>query len=135
MQVAMSGSALARAADAMLQAMGAQQITLLFAGAGVAGDAAGELGLVDPGVEQVVVGPVAVRRLPTSNAGPRQRLEILVGRGAIEDELSLRNVPSGQALLESVLGVVYGGEMFDVEGVVAEQFAGQDYLYRVVVIE
>ncbi len=135
MQVAMSGSALARAADAMLQAMGAQQITLLFAGAGVAGDAAWELGLVDPGVEQVVVGPVAVRRLPTSNAGPRQRLEILVGRGAIEDELSLRNVPSGQALLESVLGVVYGGEMFDVEGVVAEQFAGQDYLYRVVVIE
>lgn len=135
MQVAMSGSALARAADAMLQAMGAQQITLLFAGAGVAGDAAWELGLVDPGVEQVVVGPVAVRRLPTSNAGPRQRLEILVGRGAIEDELSLRNVPSGQALLESVLGVVYGGEMFHVEGVVAEQFAGQDYLYRVVVIE
>jgi hypothetical protein len=48
--------------------------------------------------------------------------------------VSQRNVASAEALFETALGVVYQGEMFHIEGLVVERFAGVAYLYRVVAV-
>ena len=54
-----SGAAAARAVDAILQTLGGAEVTLLFAAAGLPADAVAGLGLVDPGVEQALIAPVA----------------------------------------------------------------------------
>jgi hypothetical protein len=127
--------AVARAADAMLQTLGGTEAVLLFAAAGMPQETASELGLVDPGVEQVRVSPIVVRELPTANNGPRRRIELLMGRRAISEPVSQRNAASAEDLLGSALGVVYRGEVFHIEGFVGEQFGGATYLYRVVAVE
>ncbi len=120
-----------RAADAMLRTLGGAEITLLFAAAGLPASGGSELGLVDPGVEQAVVGPVVVRELTTQDVGPRRRIEILAGRAAMAEQVSQRNVASAEVLFETALGMVYDGEVFHIQGFVVERLAGVAYLYRV----
>jgi hypothetical protein len=129
-----SGMAAVRAADAMLRTLGGAEVVLLFAASGLPADRVAELGLVDPGVEQVSIAPVIVRELATENNGPRRRIELVAGRSAMAEQVSQRNVASAEALFETALGVVYGGEVFHIEGFVVERFAGVAYLYRVVAV-
>jgi len=129
-----TGSAAARAADAMMRTFGGTQVTLLFAAAGMPAEAAAELGLVDPGVTQAAITPVLVRELTTENSGPRRRIELVVGRSALAEQVSQRNVASADVLFETALGVVYEGEIFHIEGFVVERFAGVAYLYRVLAV-
>jgi hypothetical protein len=129
-----SGMAAVRAADAMLRTLGGTEVMLLLAASGLPADPAAELGLVDPGVEQVMIAPVIVRELATDNSGPRRRIELVAGRSAMAEQVSQRNVASAEALFETALGVVYQGEMFHIEGLVVERFAGVAYLYRVVAV-
>ena len=67
--------ALVRAADAMLRSLGGSEIKLLLPLFQIGGDAGAQLGLSDPGVEEVLLSPVVVRNLPTESTGPRRRLE------------------------------------------------------------
>ncbi|MGA2002955.1 MAG: hypothetical protein ABSG70_06225 [Terriglobales bacterium] len=129
-----SGCAAARAADALVRALGGTEVVLLFAAAGMPADAVTELGLVDPGVVQAPIAPVIVRELTTENNGPRRRIELLVGRSAMVQQVSQRNVASADVLFETALGVVYRGEMFHIEGFIAERFDGVAYLYRVLAV-
>jgi hypothetical protein len=126
-----AGAAAARAADAVLRTMGGTTVTLLFAAAGLPADGASELGLVDPGVVQAAIAPVIVRELNTENSGPRRRIELLVGVSAVAEQVSQRNVASAEVLFATALGVVYGGELFHIEGFMVERLAGAAYLYRV----
>ena len=123
-----------RAADAMLRTLGGAEVVLLFAASGLPADGAAELGLVDPGVEQVAIAPVIVRELTTESNGPRRRIELVAGRSAMAEQVSQRSVASAEVLFETALGVVYQGEMFHIEGFVVERFAGAAYLYRVVAV-
>jgi len=129
-----SGIAASRAADAMLRTLGGTGVILLFAAAGLPGDGASELGLVDPGVEQALISPVIVVELTTETNGPRRRIELLVGREAMAAQVSQRNVASAEVLFETALGVVYCGEMFHIEGFVAERIGGMAYLYRLAAV-
>ena len=129
-----SGSAAARAADALVRALGGTEVVLLFAAAGLPPDAVAELGLVDPGVEQASIAPVVVRELTTENNGPRRRVEVLAGRSTMAQLVSQRNVASADVLFETALGIVYQGEMFHIEGFLAERFEGVAYLYRVLAV-
>ncbi len=126
-----SGAAAARAADAMLRTLGGTEVILLFAAARLPGDPATGLGLVDPGVEQALITPVIVRELTAENSGPRRRIELLAGQAAMAEQVSQRNVASAEVLFETALGLVYGGEMFHIQGFVVERLAGVAYLYRV----
>jgi hypothetical protein len=126
--------AAARAADAVLRTLGGIQVTLLFAAAALPGSGVAGLGLVDPGVEQAPIGPVIVVELTTENAGPRRRIELLAGQGALAAQVSQRNVASAEVLFETALGIVYGGEMFHIEGFVVERVGGVAYLYRVMAV-
>jgi hypothetical protein len=129
------GFALVRAADAMLRSLGGEEISLLVPAAGMPGDAVAQIGLVDPGVEEVKLSPVVIRNLLTSNAGPRRRVEFLVPASAVASELSSRNVASAEAFFDEALGVMHDGDLFHIEGIATEYFAGTPYLYRVVAVE
>ncbi len=129
-----SGAAAARAVDAMLQTLGGTEVTLLFAAAGLPADAVAGLGLVDPGVVQASISPVLVRELTAETNGPRRRIELLAGQTAMAEQVSQRNVASAEVLFETALGLVYGGEVFHIEGYVVEQLEGMAYLYRVAAV-
>jgi len=131
-----SGAALIRAADAMLRALGGgAEVSLLFPLTSSPDDTSSQLGLTDPGVEQVPISPVVARNLPTENNGPRRRMEFLLPASSVADEATNRDFASGQALLEAALGLLHQGELFHVEGIVTEYFAGTPYLYRVTAVE
>ena len=57
------GAALVRAADAMLPALGGDTVSLLLPATAMAGDAAGQLGLVDPGVQEILILPPVMREI------------------------------------------------------------------------
>jgi hypothetical protein len=130
-----SGAAITRAADAMLRALGGDSISLLFAANAVPNDPSVQLGMVDPGVEEVVFSPVVVRTLPTSSDGPRRRLQFLIAGSAVADELAERNTANAEALFQSALGISYDGDLFHIVNVLTEYFAGTAYLFLVEGVE
>ena len=82
------GAALLRAADAMLQALGGgETVSLLLPAAATASDSAGQLGWVDPGVQEVMITPVVVHHLPVGNLGPRRRIEFTLPASVIASRL------------------------------------------------
>jgi hypothetical protein len=129
-----SGAAAVRAADAMMRNLGGTEVILLFAAAGLPGDAVAELGLVDPGVEQALIAPVVVRQITTESSGPRRQIELLTGQAAMAEQVSQRNVASAEVLFETALGLVYRGEVFHIQGFIVERVGGVAYLYRVTAV-
>jgi hypothetical protein len=131
----MSPAAVVRAADAMLQALGGDAVSMLFPLVTMPNDPSAQLGLADPGVEEVVFSPVVVRTLATSATGPRRRLEFLFSATAVAGELTSRNVASAEVLFDGALGLLYDNDLFHIESVTTEYFAGATYLYRVLAVE
>jgi hypothetical protein len=131
----MNPAAVMRAADAMLQALGGDSVIILFPLVTMPNDPSAQLGLADPGVEEVVFSPVVVRTLQTPATGPRRRLEFLFSAVAVADELSERNVPTAEALFNGALGLLYDNDLFHIESVMTEYFAGTAYLFRIVAVE
>jgi hypothetical protein len=128
-------AALVRAATAMLTALGGDQVSLLLPGAAMAQDAAGQLGLVDPGVQQVMISPVVIHNLPVGNLGPRRRIEVTVPAEAISNLLAQLGIGTAEELFNAVLGMTYGTDLFHIESVVPENFAGTAYFYLVTAVE
>ncbi len=129
------GDALVRAANAMLAALGGDQVSLLLPATAMAGDAAGQLGLVDPGVQSVIITPVVSRNLPTGNLGPTRRIEFTLPASALTEQLPTLGLGSVEELFAAALGLVYDGDIFHVETVVTENFAGTAYFYVVTAVE
>ena len=128
------GAALVRAATAMLTALGGDEISVLLPGSATAGDAAGQLGLVDPGVQNVIIAPVVARNIPAGTLGPVRRVEFTLPASAIEAELPGLGMGSAEELFNAALGLMYRGDLFHVEAVVTENFAGTTYLYVVTAV-
>jgi hypothetical protein len=131
----LSSAAVARAADAMLQALGGDQVSMLFPLITIPNDPSAQLGLADPGVEEVVFCPVVVRALVTPTTGPRRRLEFVFSGTAVAAELTSRNVASAEILFDGALGLLYDNDLFHIENVTTEYFAGMAYLYKVLAVE
>ena len=106
------GAAVLRAADAMLRALGGEEISMLLPLSAMPGDPAGQLGLADPGVE-----------------------EFLVPASGIATALSAHDFAGAEQLIDATLGIAYEGELFHIEGFTSEYFGGTAYLYRVVGVE
>ncbi len=130
-----SGAAVVRAADSMLYAMGGTEISVMFPSLTLPDDPSAQLGLVDPGVEEVPFSPVVVRILEAGSAGPRRRLEFLISGATVTEELSSRNVATAEALFANALGIIYQGDLLHIENVVTEYFADAAYLCRVLAVE
>ena len=129
------GTALLRAADALMKALGGDTVILVLPGSAMAGDAAGQLGLVDPGVQEVIISPVVTRELTTGNLGPRRRVEFTLPASAIANQLAALGMGSAGDLFEVVLALNYGGDLFHIETVVPESFAGTVCFYVVTAVE
>jgi hypothetical protein len=129
------GAALVRAANAMLAALGGDQVSLLLPATATTSDAAGQLGLVDPGVQEVIVSPVVARNLPTGNLGPVRRIEFTLPAAVLEAQLPALGIGTAEALFKAALGLVYDGDIFHVEAVMTENFAGTAYFYVVTAVE
>jgi hypothetical protein len=134
-ETGMSSAAVVRAADAMLQALGGDQVSMLFPLITMPNDPSAQLGLADPGVEEVIFCPVVVRPLVTPATGPRRRLEFLFSGTTVGEQLTSRNVASAEVLFDSALGLLYDNDLFHIENVTTEYFAGTAYLYRVLAVE
>jgi hypothetical protein len=124
-----------RAADALLRALGGDQIGLVLPMPTETGSDSTQLGLVDPGIQQLTISPVVVRTLPTPNTGPRVRLEFLISASAVANAVDDEGAESAQALFELALGIQHQADLFHIESVSTEYFAGTAYLYRVMAVE
>lgn len=129
------GAALVRAANAMLFALGGDEVTILLPATAMASDSGGQLGLVDPGVQQVIITPVVTRNLPTQNQGPARRIEFTMPASALEQQLPTLGMATVENLFNAALGLVYDGDLFHVETVAPENFAGTAYFYVVTAVE
>lgn len=129
------GNALVRAADALLKALGGDSVSLLLPSTPTACDAAGQLGLVDPGVQEVIISPVVTRALTTGNLGPRRRIEFTLSASVIADQLPGLGMGTADDLFNAVLALKYGSDLFHIESVVPENFAGTAYFYVVTAVE
>jgi hypothetical protein len=129
------GAALVRAANALLKALGGDTVSLVLPATATASDAAGQLGLVDPGVQEVLISPVVTRALVTGNLGPRRRIEFTLPASAIADQLPGLGMGTAEELFGVVLALNYGGDLFHIETVVPENFAGTAYFYVVTAVE
>jgi len=130
-----SGASVLRAATAMLTALGGNEVALLLPGAATAVDVGGQLGLVDPGVQSVVIRPVAARALQTGNLGPRRRMEFTLPAAAVTAQLSELGLGTADALFAAALGLMYGTTLFHIESVTPEALAGTEYIFVVVAVE
>jgi hypothetical protein len=130
-----SGAAVVRAADSMLRALGGTEIMVMFPSLILPDDPSAQLGLVDPGVEEVAFSPVVVRILDTGSTGPRRKLEFLISGATVSEELSSRNVATAEALFANALGIIYQGDLLHIENVTTEYFADAAYLCRVLAVE
>jgi len=119
----------------MLKTLGGETVSLLLPATAGASDAAGQLGLVDPGVQEIVIAPVVVRPLETGNLGPRRRIEFTLPASVLGDQLPGLGLGSVDDLFVAVLGLQYGGNLFHIEVVVPESFAGIPYFYVVTAVE
>jgi hypothetical protein len=129
------GAAVMRAADALLKALGKDTVSLLIPASATASDSGGQLGLVDPGVTVVVISPMVARELGTGNLGPRRRIEFTLPASAIADALPGLGMGTAENLFDAVLGLKYGSDLFHVETVVPESFAGTVCFYVVTAVE
>ena len=129
------GTSLLRAADALLKALGGETVSLLLPATATASDAAGQLGLVDPGVREIAVSPVVTRALVTGNVGPRRRIEFTLPASVIAGQLPALGMGTAEDLFNAVLGLNYGGNVFHIEKVVPESFSGTAYFYVVTAVE
>src|ERR1700745_3187118 len=102
------GTALVRAANAMLSALGGEEISLLLPATATASDSGGQLGLVDPGVQEVLISPTVVRPLTTGNLGPRRRIEFTLPAAALAAQLPALGIGTAEDLFKAVLGLKYG---------------------------
>jgi hypothetical protein len=129
------GTAVVRAANALLQALGGETVSLLVPASATASDSAGQLGLVDPGIQQVVISPVVTHALPTGNLGPRRRIEFTLPASAVADALPGLGIGTAEDLFNVVLGLTYNNDLFHIETVVPESFGGTVCFYVVTAVE
>ena len=130
LQESARGIALTRAAEAMLRTLGGEEVVLLFPMPAVTDDPA-QLGLMDPGVEEVHIGPVVVRNLHRETNAARWLLEFLMPGSAVRIQMEERHCTTAHAFFDSALGISYEGHLLRIENVDTEFFAGTAYLYRV----
>jgi hypothetical protein len=133
--MAIAGTAVMRAADALLRALGGDQIDLVLPAPTETASNSTQLGLTDPGVQQITVSPVVVRTMPAPATGPRVRLEFLISASAIANAVQEAGATSAEALFDLALGIQHDIDLFHIESVSTEYFAGTAYLYRVVAVE
>ena len=95
-----------------------------------------ELGLVSTTFTEVVVSPVAMRKLrPSWQEGGQSKWELLVSATGVEQQVSALDLASAQSLFDLTLAVTVGGQDYLIESAASSEAFGQVYLYRLLLRE
>ncbi len=116
-----------RAAEAMLRALGGEEVVLRFRGARVTDDAAANprLGLAASVSDDVALSPVVIR------AGVDKTVEFVISSRSIQEQIELRQTGTAKALFDAALGFVKDDRVLTIVDVSAELLGGTAYLYRI----
>ena len=123
------GFAVARAAEAMLRAVGATNVHVVRLAANTGTLQQRQLGQAQPQYDDVVIGPAVVSAecVPPAAMKVNAVLPARVVRKIAEQE----GAESGAAWLSSARGIMYEGALLRITKVETEMLAGVAYLYRV----
>jgi hypothetical protein len=95
-----------------------------------------EVGLVANTFAEVVLSPVAMRKLrPKFHEGGQSQWELLVSATSVQEQVSSLDVPSAQSLFAMTLTVTVAGQDYLIESVASNEAFGQVYLYRLLLRE
>ncbi len=132
---AQRGSAMLRAADAMLRVLGGTGVALRLPAPSAASATAVQLGLAAPQLEDVPIAPAAVLPRSASPSPGRLRYELLVSASAAAELVEARGLDSAQDLFNAAIGVVFDGQLLRIEGLAVDIFGGVVSLYRLALTE
>ena len=95
-----------------------------------------EVGLVSTTFAEVVVSPVAMRKLrPAWQQGGETKWELLVSATGVQQQVLALDLPSAQSLFAMTLAVSVGGQDYLIESIASNEAFGQVYLYRLLLRE
>lgn len=122
-------------ADALLRSLSGTCAQLCVTGA--TGETnQSELGLVATTFTQVVLSPVVIHKLRTTNKdGDANRWELLVSATSVQAQVRALDLATAQSLFAMTLSVAVGEQKFLIESVAANEAFGQVYLYRLILRE
>jgi hypothetical protein len=129
------GIALARATEALLRALGGNDIRVLFPSPMAPDSPGAELGLVPPAVNEVTIAPAAARSLSSDNHQGRLRIQFLFAASVMDTILQGQAVDSAEVFFNAALGIVHQGRLLRVEKVEADFIGSLVYLYKVTAVE
>jgi hypothetical protein len=121
------GATTARAAAALLHALGDGSITLRLPIPTVRSNA--DLGISGPLTEDVEFSPAVLQVVQPLDDGTA-RYEASIGAEAVEEEVEKRNLGTAEALFASVLGIVAGGKLLRALNATPHLGGGAVYLYK-----
>ena len=127
-------AALARAAEAMLRALGGGDVVIRCPVAPAGNAANAELGIEGPVTEDLSITPAVARSSVARASDSGLRFEFLFAPASLARYLDDRG-ESAEDFFAGALGIVHGQKLLHVESMTAESFAGTPYLYRVVAAE
>lgn len=121
----------ARAADALLRALGGNVVMLRVPGNAMAALDTEQLGLSEPQFEEIAIGPAVFRRVMATKAdGKGERAELLVSATTILRIVGSLGFDSASVLFAQAAGVVVNGTLLQIAGASSSEIFGQPYLYR-----
>jgi hypothetical protein len=122
-------------ADALLRTAGGTTALLRIAPASTGGSMT-EVGLVATTFSEVVISPVAMRKLHSaSQEDGESKRELLVSATAVEQQVRALNLESAESLFSMTLAVTLNGNEYLIASVSANEAFGQTYVYRLLLRE
>ena len=122
-------------ADALLRSVAGTTALLRVTGTN-ADTNMSEVGLVSTTFAEVVVSPVAMRKLrPAWQDGGESKWELLVSATGVEQQVLALDLPSAQSLFAMTLAVTITGQDYLIESIASNEAFGQVYLYRLLLRE
>ncbi len=129
--------ALARAANAMMRALGGSAIKLRIPVASTGGTQR-ELGIAPAVFQEAEVAPVIVRETITSAnkkvGATEAEIEVLISSTTLDGVMPGFGATDGRAFLNGAEQVVYAGQVFVITEVSEDRFAGVAYMYHVTAV-
>jgi hypothetical protein len=95
-----------------------------------------EVGLVSTTFAEVVLSPVAMRKLrPTWQEAGQSKWELLVSATSVQQQVQSLDLASAQALFSMTLAVTVAGQDYLIDSIASNEAFGQVYLYRLLLRE
>ncbi len=122
-------------ADALLRSVAGTTALLRVTGTNT-DTSMSEVGLVSTTFAEVVISPVAMRKLrPAWQEGGQSKWELLVSATSVEQQVQTLDLQSAQALFSMTLAVTVAGQDYLIESIASNEAFGQVYLYRLMLRE